>query len=79
MAIDDCRDPSKPVYQRRISSVSRLLTAQWSSLIDPPGILVGADDGVLVYEASMHSMTFASTVDPCCGTILRRFEFMLLM
>ena len=47
-----CREPSKPIYQRRISSVSRLLTVEWSSLLDPPGILVGADDGILVYEAS---------------------------
>ena len=49
------------MYQRRISSIARLLCLQWSSLLDPPGILVGADDGTLVYEAGVPHPQLAST------------------
>ena len=45
------RDTSRPLYQRRVSSISRLLSLQWSYLLDPPGFLIATDDGGIVYEA----------------------------
>ncbi|DBB09914.1 TPA: hypothetical protein ACH3X3_001521 [Trebouxia sp. C0006] len=47
----DSRDTSRPLYQRRVSSISRLLSLQWSYLLDPPGFLIATDDGGIVYEA----------------------------
>ena len=45
------RDTSRPLYQRRVSSISRLLSVQWSYLLNPPGFLIATDDGGIVYEA----------------------------
>ena len=47
-----CRDTGKPLYQRRVSSIARLLCLQWTYLLEPSGWLLGTDDGAVVYESS---------------------------
>ena len=49
------RDSGKAVYQRRVSGIARLLSLQWTCLLDPPGWLLATDDGTLLYEACYPS------------------------
>ena len=42
----------KPIYQRRIVSIARLLAVQWSALLEPPGFLMATDDGAIMYESA---------------------------
>ncbi|KAL3157576.1 hypothetical protein ABBQ32_012027 [Trebouxia sp. C0010 RCD-2024] len=66
----DYRECSKPIYQRRVSSIARLLCLQWTHLLDPPGWLLGTDDGAVMYESSHPSQQGQSWQD----AHLRRME-----
>lgn len=58
-----CRDSNKPIYQRRVSSIARLLCLEWTHLLDPPGWLLGTDDGAVVYESSIPAQKGQSWQD----------------